>query len=152
MTNGDNFLWWHTTKDNICSGADTVGLLAQCGFVLAKHAWVIVGMSFTLDQMTFRQGQSTYRMNHNVRSDWSRQTGRRQSQQQVCFFSIYDLQPLRWSKLLIITTVDCKTEKYKGPWCTGLSHCSNARSTILLLCTGSLTLKLDKLWVSLQRN
>lgn len=63
MTNGDNILWWHNTKDNICSGTDTVGLSARCSIILATCE----RMSFTLDQMTFHQGQSANRMDHNVR-------------------------------------------------------------------------------------
>lgn len=53
--NGDKwgqFLWWQTREENICSGADTVGLLAQCSIILARHAWIFVRMSLTLDQKT----------------------------------------------------------------------------------------------------
>ena len=61
-----------TSQKTICSGADTVGLLAQGG-ILAKHAWMIVRMSFTLHQMTFCQGQSSCREIHrdnNVRHNY----------------------------------------------------------------------------------
>lgn len=59
MTNGDSVLWCRTAKDNICSGADAVGLLAQGGIILATLARMIVRMSFTPHRMTFCQGQLT---------------------------------------------------------------------------------------------